>query len=227
VTVRINVGCGQKPTAGWKNFDNSPSVWLARIPLLPGLLRLARLLDGPQAEFIEFAKENRIQYADATRPFAFASASVDVVYSSHMIEHLDRHDVDKFIAETYRLLRPGGVIRLAVPDIRRHVASYEEHDDADKFMEATHLSVPRPRTVAQRLRLYSVGFRHHQWMYDGKSLSALLARHGFVDAMAVPAGVTRITSPEPLDLHERQGDSVYVEATKPEHPALKSDPIPG
>ena len=142
MTVRINVGCGQKPTAGWKNFDNSPSVWLARIPLLPGLLRLARLLDGPQAEFIEFAKENRIQYADATRPFAFASASVDVVYSSHMIEHLDRHDVDKFIAETYRLLRPGGVIRLAVPDIRRHVASYEEHDDADKFMEATHLSVP-------------------------------------------------------------------------------------
>lgn len=30
--IRVNIGCGSSPIAGWRNFDHSPSLLLARIP---------------------------------------------------------------------------------------------------------------------------------------------------------------------------------------------------
>ena len=212
--LRVNVGCGQTPTPGWKNFDNSLSVRFARIPLLPDLLHKLRFLDTSQYQFIRCARENHIKYGDATKGLPIKGGSVDVVYSSHMLEHLDRNAADGFLKEAFRVLRPGGVIRIAVPDIKKQVAQYHESGDADAFVEATNLCVPRPRSLAQRLRLLLVGTRHHQWMYDGNSLSGLLQKHGFVKTEVLRAGQTRICNHAPLDLQERSSESVYVEAEK-------------
>ena len=46
----------------------------------------------------------------------FESNTVDVVYHSHLLEHLDRKDVDKFLKEIFRVLKPGGIQRIVVPD---------------------------------------------------------------------------------------------------------------
>lgn len=53
------------------------------------------------------------------------------------------------------------------------------------------------------------------WMYDGKSLTKLLGKLGFVEVEVMPAGQTKISAHEPLDLQERVSESVYVEAEKP------------
>ena len=50
---------------------------------------------------------------------------------------------------------------------------------------------------------------------DGKSLCRLLETLGFVEATQVPVGSTRIPNPGPLNLRERESESVYVEAIKP------------
>ena len=132
-----------------------------------------------------------------------------------MLEHLDREEASRFLKEALRVLQPGGVIRLVVPDIFKHVTAYNDHGDANKFIESTHMCIHRPRTFSQRIRFLLVGTRHHQWMYDGPSLSKLLESCGFVDAAVQGIGQTIIAEPGALDLHERSDESCYVEASKP------------
>ena len=213
--ILINLGCGQTPVKDWRNFDNSISLRLAKLPLLPVLLWKLKLLELSQYQFISFAKSNKIEYGDATKGLPFQKESVDVIYSSHMIEHLDQLEVDIFLKEAYRLLLKGGTIRLVVPDIRKQVEEYVKSEDANAFIKATMLAVPRARTIMQRLRILFIGTRHHQWMYDGKSLGALLKKQGFVNVKELSPGESTIKNPGSLDLCERASDSVYVEAEKP------------
>ncbi len=212
--MRVNVGCGLTPTEGWRNFDNSPTVRLARLPGLSAL-RALRLLDPERYRFACFARDHGIEFADATERIPLPDASCDALYSSHMLEHLDRLEAERFLHEAHRVLAPGGVIRIAVPDLTKLVQEYEATGDADRFIERTLLSVPRPKSAAARLRLLLAGVRHHLWMYDGTSLCRLLERAGFVGPEVTPPGTTRIVHPEPLDLSERVDESVYVEAERP------------
>jgi predicted SAM-dependent methyltransferase len=213
--MRINVGCGQTPTEGWRNFDNSLSLHLAKIPFLPELLHKAGILERLQYQFIHFARSNQIEYGDATKGLPISDGSVDVLYSSHMLEHLDPGEASLFLKEARRVLRPGGTIRLAVPDLRQQVQEYMASEDANAFIAGTYLAEPRPRAIAQRLRILFVGTRHHQWMYDGVSLRGLLLAHGFVEAEIMSAGQTKIQTPGSLNVQERLSKSVYVEAVNP------------
>ncbi|HWD20738.1 MAG TPA: methyltransferase domain-containing protein [Verrucomicrobiae bacterium] len=54
---------------------------------------------------------------DLRRPLPFADAVFAAVYSSHVLEHFSRPDATAFMAECHRVLRPGGVVRVAVPDL--------------------------------------------------------------------------------------------------------------
>ncbi len=211
---RINVGCGQSPIIGWRNFDNSLSLLISKIPFLPILLRNLGILEEEHYHFIEFARFNKIEYGDAAKGLPIPDGSVDVLYSSHMLEHLDRTEVDMFLKDASRMLCDGGIIRLSVPDLKKHVEQYIKSGNADAFLEATLLCAPRPKTIAQRLRVFVAGARHHQWMYDAVSLSKLLEKHGFVKSRFFQAGETNIENYEPLNLYERASESVYVEAVK-------------
>lgn len=61
---------------------------------------------------------------DVTRPLPFANATFDAVYHSHLLEHLPREDAAPFLCECRRVLRPGGVLRIAVPDLEAIVRLY-------------------------------------------------------------------------------------------------------
>lgn len=211
---RINVGCGTTPTVGWLNFDNSFSLKLSKFSKLSTILYNANLINRPQLEYIQFCQQTNVEWANVTRKIPIPNNSSEVVYSSHMLEHLDRDDAMVFLQEAKRVLATGGIIRLALPDIEKKVRSYVDDADADLFVASTNMCVPRPRSFSQRLRIVVVGTRHHQWMYDGKSLCKLLTGAGFTDAKIFAAGGTRISNPAPLDLFERADESVYVEAVK-------------
>ena len=87
------------------NYDNSPAGWLARLPLLAGLLRGAGLIDVGNFEFAAFYRTNEVHYANAARPIPQGSGTVDAIYSSHMIEHLVRDDAWAFLLECCCVLR--------------------------------------------------------------------------------------------------------------------------
>lgn len=213
IKLRVNIGCGQAPKKGWVNYDNSFGLRLSRIPFLPELLRRTHIIDAAHLDFIRLARNNGIEYGDATKRLPLPDATVDVIYNSHMLEHLDRDEADAFLKEARRLLRPGGSIQIVIPDIRIMAQQYIEDGDADAFMTVSCLCVPRPRTFLQKMRFLLVGNRHHQWMYDEKSLCALLQDHGFVGVKILSIDKA-IDSNAPLGL-KGENVSVYVEARQP------------
>ena len=215
MALRLNIGCGDAPTAGWINYDNSPAVRLARFPRLTGLLRSLGLIDAGNVAFIANCRRLGIQYANAAHRIPHASGTVDVVYSSHMIEHLDRREAVGFLAECLRVLKPGGVLRLVAPDLRWSILEYMENGRADEFVAQLQFDVERPRGPVESVRRLVSGGRGHHWMYDGPSLSRLVAGSGFCDVEIVSSGQTRIADPGGLDLREREIESVYVEANRP------------
>jgi len=55
-----------------------------------------------------------------------ADGSADVAYASHILEHFQRRDVPRVLAEWRRVLRPGGTLRIAVPDFAALCDLYRE-----------------------------------------------------------------------------------------------------
>jgi predicted SAM-dependent methyltransferase len=160
------------------------------------------------------ARSRRVRFANVVRRIPCPDSSAEAVYSSHMIEHLDRREAQAFLAEVRRVLMPGGVVRLAAPDLARLVHGYVTDGNANEFIVATHMAQPRPAGLLQRLSLALTGPRHHLWMYDGRSLSSLLLCAGFEDVCVIPPGTTKISDPGQLDLEERAAESVYVEGQR-------------
>jgi ubiquinone/menaquinone biosynthesis C-methylase UbiE len=182
------------------------------------VLRVVGLLDAQQWENIQFCRNHEVLRGDCTC-IPLSDASVEVLYSSHMLEHLDRDEARKFLSEARRVLSVGGILRLAVPDLALLVREYAETGNASVLLERMHVSSARPKTFAGKLRFLLVGPRNHLWMYDAASLSQLLSAAGFDNVQVMAAGSTSIAAPGGLNLRERESESLYVEAMKSHHPA--------
>ena len=111
-------------------------------------------------------------------------------------------------------MNENGVIRVVVPDLALHINSYLQAKDADKFMRGLFVEAPPISKFIERLKLIFIGYRHHQWMYDGKSLCLLLEDAGFKDVVVCDPGQTLIKNPGDLNLYERSNESVIVEGKK-------------
>jgi predicted SAM-dependent methyltransferase len=78
---------------------------------------------------------------DVTQPLPFADGSFDAVYHSHLLEHLPRAQALPFLTECRRVLKPGGVLRLAVPNLEAiarlylHVLEEAWHDDEEALAQ--------------------------------------------------------------------------------------------
>jgi SAM-dependent methyltransferase len=211
--MRVNVGCGRTPVPGWRNFDNSMSVRLAGRPFVTKVLSRLRVLKEDQRDFIQFVRHNSVSFAEAQQ-LPLPNGSVEVLYSSHMFEHLSQASASRFLKEVHRVLQKDGIFRLAVPDLSLLVSKYVESRDANALMSGMLVSDPLPSKLVPRVIRFATGDRLHQWMYDGPSLRGVLSQHGFRDPQVVPPGVTRIPNPGALDLYERADESVYVEAQR-------------
>jgi predicted SAM-dependent methyltransferase len=73
-----------------------------------------------------------VQRYDARRGLPFAENSVDACYSSHVLEHLKPSEAVDFLQQQFRVLKPGGTIRVVVPDlegiVRRYLHELEQAD---------------------------------------------------------------------------------------------------
>jgi predicted SAM-dependent methyltransferase len=101
----------------------------------------ATFVDSPEWLNLDFTPLGAaVQQADLLGPLPAASASLDVVYSSHFIEHVPRHRVAPLLRECHRVLKPGGLLRLVVPDLLEMCTRYVQarqagaHDVADRLV---------------------------------------------------------------------------------------------
>jgi SAM-dependent methyltransferase len=173
----VQYGCGLAAPEGWLNFDSSPRLKFER---LPGVGRLA---DGVGKRLFP----RNVVFGEIVRGLPVADASVDGIYASHVLEHLGRKDVEQALANTLRMLKPGGVFRMIVPDLHwramRYVRQREQGEiaAADVFLAATGLGeTARPRSTFGLLRS-ALGNSGHRWLYDAALMTTLLTDAGFVD----------------------------------------------
>lgn len=163
---KLHFGCFDQPHAGWINTDITPHLWVTRIPLLPDLLHrmgkmtAERLAQHKQGVFRQVTK------LDVTIRFPYDNDTFDAAFSSHVLEHLYPDQARHCVEEVYRILRPGGVLRVSVPDLDRVIAEYDP-DDSDAWVEA-FLESRQPRDK-----------NRHNWMYNETSMGRLLREAGF------------------------------------------------
>jgi predicted SAM-dependent methyltransferase len=69
---------------------------------------------------------------DLTKGIPLQSNAADAVYSAAVLEHIRPADVPSFLAECVRVLKPGGLLRIAVPDFEQQVKAYLAELDAAK-----------------------------------------------------------------------------------------------
>lgn len=69
----------------------------------------------------------RVLAHDLRLPLPFAEASFEAVYHSHVLEHLRREAAPLFLRECRRVLRPGGTVRVVVPDLETIARLYLEN----------------------------------------------------------------------------------------------------
>ena len=73
---------------------------------------------------------------NASEGIPATSASVDIVYHSHLLEHLYMEEGEDLIRECFRVLKPGGILRIVVPDLERicrdYLTSLKEVDQGTK-----------------------------------------------------------------------------------------------
>lgn len=82
------------------------------------------------------SRDPEVRQHDLREGLPFGEGTVDACYSSHVLEHLDREEADFFIREQRRVLKQGGIIRIAVPDLeqicRNYLAYLERAADGDE-----------------------------------------------------------------------------------------------
>jgi len=220
----VNVGCGLAvcELPGWENMDNSPNARLAKYPRIRRWLALAHLLPVETAA-VPWPKNIRIH--DATQSLPYPDQSLQYVYTSHFLEHQKPQQADCFLGECYRVLAPGGILRVVVPDLSLLCKEYIEATQstaqsgelaADQFLKRTQLlgdDAGGPRWFQAVRTLW--GRDRHFWMYDERSLGAGLERAGFTDVRRWSYGQSLIPEVASLDVAGRASESLYMEGRRP------------
>lgn len=102
----LNIGAGNFARSNWRIIDYvSPYYSRYEASLIDYNLNL---IDNPS--------------------FPIGSHSVDLIYTSHILEHLPDLSVENILKESYRILKPEGVIRITVPDIDLAYQAYARMD---------------------------------------------------------------------------------------------------
>lgn len=142
---------------------------------------------------------------DLCRPLPFPGGGIEAVFTEHVLEHLRFDDACRLLREAHRVLRPGGVLRVVVPDAGRFMRSYADSDG--------WLADLRPAASTPMMAVCDVVYRHgHRSAWDAHTLTRLLRELGFTTVRERRYGESDIL-PCP-DLQGRAEESLYVEAIR-------------
>jgi predicted SAM-dependent methyltransferase len=143
---------------------------------------------------------------DIRRPLPFKRDVVEAIFHEHVLEHVDAYRGYYFLKECHRILKPGGVMRIVLPDAGRYLASY--FDPEHKFLNSWRGQRFTPMLALQE-EFYSFG---HRAMYDYETLALFCRVIGFKVIESRQFGDSRLI-PCP-DSEWRIADSFYTEVVK-------------
>ena len=126
-----------------------------------------------------------IAYLDLTERFPLEDDTFDYVFSEHAIEHVQYAQGIGMLREAFRVLRPGGKIRVVTPDFAFLKALHDPEKSALQkayLAWASELWVGGIATPYTEMHVINVFFRNwgHQFIYDQASLAGALETAGFI-----------------------------------------------
>ncbi|MGH8488241.1 MAG: class I SAM-dependent methyltransferase [Gammaproteobacteria bacterium] len=156
---------------------------------------------------IDLAGSRNVVSHNLSRPLPVRSDSIEFIYSEHFIEHISLDRARRLLAECLRVLRPGGIIRLSTPDLRKLIASYQA-GSVSAFRDVGWNPATPCQMVNEGMRLWG-----HAFVYDADELEAVLRAAGFRQMQR--EGWRTSEHPELRSLECRPfHDELIVEATK-------------
>jgi SAM-dependent methyltransferase len=239
----LNLGCGTKISSNSDVINIDWSVYL-RVKSSRVLRTIAPFfIRGERLTRFNSLSDNVIVH-NLAKGLPFPSNSVDVVYHSHLLEHLDKDVARKFLLEVKRVLKPDGIQRIVVPDLEKSCRDYlshilvSENDMNEANMHDSYISV----IIEQSVRKESFGTSKqkplrrfientflgdarrrgetHQWIYDRISLSSFLKSLGYKSPQIQSYNKSQIIDWDQygLDLdqngNEYKSMSLYLEVNK-------------
>ena len=201
--VKVNLGCGLAVTAGWLNIDGSLNALVSTLP--HALYRLAYRMTGAsryysEEEYCRLLSDHHFIHHDLSHSIPLADNVADFVYSSHFLEHLFRKDGEKLLKEIFRVLKPGGTVRVVVPDLAYALSLYAA-GEKDRMLSDNFFVEDDDSYYAR-----------HKYMYDFGMLADALTRAGFHDVRRCE--FRKGHTPDLGDLDNRPDESLFVEATR-------------
>lgn len=139
----------------------------------------------------------------------FSDGSCRFIFSEHVFEHLDLEELRKLLADCYRVLEPGGAIRIIMPNLACLIRAYSENDR--EFVQAVMNEDITCTAFINRIFYHPT----HRYIHDFESISSILKEAGFTKIYH--SSYKNSLFPElniDSDLPHRKLDSLYVEAVR-------------
>lgn len=112
---------------------------------MPKFLNLACgpvFIDSREWTNVDFnTKHSSVLACNLLKGLPFADNSFDAVYSSHFIEHIPIEQVDSFLRECLRVLKPKGIVRIVTPDFEEMCSAYLSHRKHGSHEKADFISI--------------------------------------------------------------------------------------
>ena len=204
--VKLNLGCGNQTPEGWVNIDYAFGARFAKIPFFRAINKKICLC---QMEW-----DDQIKVHDLRRTFPFDDASVDIIYTSHTVEHFSKQEGERFLKECHRVLKPGGIIRVVVPDLETIISDYSSgKTSADMFLDKLYVVCDTSGMgFFKRLLANQIAFPH-KCMYDTRTMLSRLRDVG-VQAESRGAFESDIADIAQIESEERTKGAVIVEGKR-------------
>ncbi len=200
--VMVNLGSGLTVAPGWVHVDGSLNALASRWPKAL-LTVLYQWCDNRQwfsrEQYIQILTQHRFVHHRLQYGVPFGDEMVDVIYSSHALEHIFPEESQSLLRDAYRALKRGGLIRLAVPDLEYALRLYQ----SGAKEQALEFFFSRNR---------SGYLNHHHYMYDFELLKNLLEKVGFVEVQRCSFRQGAMRDANILD--NRPEETLFVEARK-------------
>lgn len=223
---KLHLGCGSITPPTWLNVDGS---WAARLSRYPAIYRTALKMTGRSSQFPEGVS---IYGHDLRKPLPWAQGTFSAVYASHLLEHLHYDEADRLLKECFRVLRPGGLVRMVVPDLDPLIRGYLGQawpswtgdyptmgTRADDFVQFLLMRNAHGLKGGPVKKYYEgvVDFHSHKWMYNAESLCRKLESAGFVSVRACGLWESQIPDIKDVELEVRvaNGTGAVAEGAKP------------
>jgi len=156
-----------------KKFKNKPKKGPIRLHVGCGQIYFEGWIN------IDIDSEKADKKWDLKKTLPYKENSVDMIYNEHVIEHFTSKQGVRILADFYRILKPGGILRIATPDLDHLIDKYCSTNWAD---QAWMHNGPY-QWIKTRAEMLNVGFREwgHLYLYNAEELERRLLEAGFTN----------------------------------------------